>query len=167
MTWLEPLVPPTMVVKKKNRILWNEEKEKRLMELYVYSSSDHSWGCARRLLEEWTLAFPEYSTTASALMKRVRLIKSRPMTTQMSNSDSQATAEAEESSLPNSPAPKGLVAGESGPYITTFAVGSEGEPTGTPTARSTGRVRGSLHGFRPWSERVSGKSRPTLLPGIY
>ncbi len=103
------------------------------MELYVYSSSDPSQGCAHRLLEEWTLAFPEYSTTANALMKRVRLIKSRPMMTQMSNSDSQATAEAEESSFPNSPAPKGLAAGEGSPYITTSAVGSEGEPTGTPT----------------------------------
>ena len=103
------------------------------MELYVYSSSDPSRGCARRLLEEWTLAFPEYSTTANALMKRVRLIKSRPMTTQTSNSDSQATAEADERSLPNSPAPQGLTAGEGGPYITGSAVGSEGEPTGTPT----------------------------------
>ena len=88
---LEPPLPLTTVVQKKSRILWNEEKEKRLMELYVYSSSDPSRGCARRLLEEWTLAFPEYSTTANALMKRVRLIKSRPMTTQTSNSDSQAT----------------------------------------------------------------------------
>ena len=132
-TRLEPLVPLTTVVKKKSRILWNEEKEKRLMELYVYSSSDPFRGCARRLLEEWTLAFPEYSTTANALMKRVRLIKSRPMTTQTSNSDLQATAEAEESSLPNSPAPQGLAAGEGGPDITTSAVGSEGEPTGTPT----------------------------------
>ena len=132
-TRLEPLVPLTTVAKKKSRILWNEEKEKRLMELYVYSSSDPSQGCAHRLLEEWTLAFPEYSTTANALMKRVRLIKSRPMTTQTSNSDSQATAEADESSLPNSPAPQGLAAGEGGPYITGSAVGSEGEPTGTPT----------------------------------
>ena len=131
-TRLELPVPPTMVVKK-SRILWNEEKEKRLMKLYVYSSSDPSRGCARRLLEEWTLAFPEYSTTANALMKRVRLIKSCPMMTQTSNSDSQATAEAEDSSLPNFPAPKGLAAGEGGPYITTSAVGSEGEPTGTPT----------------------------------
>ena len=133
MTRLELPVPPTTVVKKKSRILWNEEKEKRLMELYVYSSSDPSWGCARRLLEKWTLAFPEYSTTENALMKRVRLIKSRPLTTQTSSSDSQATAEAEESSLPNSPAPKGLATGEGGLYITTSAVGSEGEPTETPT----------------------------------
>ena len=66
-------------------------------------------------------------------MKRVRLIKSHPMMTQTSNSDSQATAEAEENSLPNSPAPQGLAAGEVGPYTTTSAVGSEGEPIGTPT----------------------------------
>ncbi len=103
------------------------------MELYVHSSNDPSRGCACRLLEEWTLAFPEYSTTSNALMKRVRLIKSRPKTTQVSNSDSQATAEVEESSLPNSPAQRGLVAGEGGPYITTTAVGTEGEPTGAPT----------------------------------
>ena len=88
-TWLELPVSLTTVVKK-SRVPWNEE-EKRLMELYVHSSSDSSWGCARRLLEEWTLAFPEYSTTANALMKRVRLIKSRPKTAQASNS--QATAE--------------------------------------------------------------------------
>ena len=97
MTRLEPQVPPTMAVK--SRIHWNEEKEKRLMELYVHSSNDPSWGCARRLLEEWAVAFPEYSTTSNALMKRVRLIKSRPKTTQVSNSDLQATAEVEESSL--------------------------------------------------------------------
>jgi len=117
----------------KSRIHWNEEKEKRLVELYVLSSNDLSWGCARRLLEEWALAFPEYSTTSNALMKRVRLIKSRPKTTQVSNSDLQATAEVEDSSLPNSPAQRGLAAGEGGPYITTSAVRSEGEPTGTPT----------------------------------
>ena len=69
MTRLEPPVPPTTVVKKKSRILWNEEKEKRLMELYVYSSSDPSRGCARRLLEEWTLAFPEYSTITNNMVK--------------------------------------------------------------------------------------------------
>ena len=132
MTQLEPPVPPTTVAKKESRILWNEE-EKRLVELYVYSSSAPSRGCACRLLEEWTLAFPAYSTTANALMKKVRLITSRPMTTQTSNSDSQATAEAEESSLPNSPAPQGLTAGEGGPHIIASAVGSEGEPTGTPT----------------------------------
>ena len=55
------------------------------------------------------------------------------MMTQMSNSDLQATAEAEETSFPSSPAPKGLAAREGSPYITTSAVGSEGEPTGTPT----------------------------------
>ena len=99
------------------------------MELYVHSSSDSSWGCVRRLLEEWTLAFPEYSTTANVLMKRVKLIKSHPKTAQASNS--QATAEGEGSSLPNSPATRGLVAEESGPNITTSAVGSEGELTGT------------------------------------
>ena len=133
MTRLEPQVPPTTAVKKKSRILWNEEKEKRLMEFYVHNSNDQSRGCAHRLLGEWTLAFPEYPTTSNALMKRVRLIRSRPKTTQVSNSDSQATAVVEESSLPNSPAQRGLAAGEGGPYITTTAVGSEGEPTGTPT----------------------------------
>ena len=66
-------------------------------------------------------------------MKRVRLIKSRPKTTQVSNSDLQATAEVEESYLPNSPAQRGLAAGEGGPYITTTAVGSEGDLTGSPT----------------------------------
>jgi len=114
-TRLELAVPLTTAVKKKCRILWNEEKEKWLMELYVHSRNDPSWGCARRLLEEWTLAIPEYSTTSNALMKRVRLIKSRPMTTQVSNSDSQATAEVEVSSLPNSPAQRGLAAREGGP----------------------------------------------------
>ena len=88
-TRLEPQVPPTTAVKKKSRILWNEEKEKRLMEFYVHSSNDPSRGCARRLLGEWTLAFPEYPTTSNALMKRMRLIKSRPKTTQVSNSDLQ------------------------------------------------------------------------------
>ena len=72
-----------------------------LMELYKHSSIDPSLGCARRLLELWTLNFPEYSTTSNALMKRVRLIKSRPLMAQMSSSGSEATAEVEESSLPN------------------------------------------------------------------
>jgi len=63
------------------------------MELYVRSSSDLSWGCACRLYDEWTLVYPEYSTTSNTLMK----------TAQASSSDSQATAEFEESSLPNSP----------------------------------------------------------------
>ena len=102
-TRLELLIPLTTAVKKKSRVLWNEEKEKQLMELYVCSSSDPSRGCAHRLLEEWTVAFAEYSTTANALMKRVRLIKSRPKMAQASNS--QATAEVEERSLRNSPAP--------------------------------------------------------------
>ena len=97
----------------------------------MHSSSDSSRGCARRLIEEWTLAFPDYSTTANALMKRVKLIKSHPKTAQASNS--QATAEVEGSCLPNSPATRGLAAEESGPNITTSAVGSEGELTGTPT----------------------------------
>ena len=130
-TRLELPIPPTTAVKKKSRVLWNKEKEKQLMELYVCSSSDPSWCCVRRILEEWTLAFPEYSTTANALMKRVRLIKSRPKTAQASNS--QATVEVEESSLPNSPAPRELAAEEGGPNLTTSAVGSKGEPTGTPT----------------------------------
>ena len=81
-TQLEPPVLPDTPVKKKSRILWNEAKEKQLMELYKHSSSDPSRGCARRLLELWTLNFPEYSTTSNALMKRVRLIRSRPVTTQ-------------------------------------------------------------------------------------
>ena len=59
-----------MAVKKKSRILWNEEKEKRLMELYVHSSNDQSRGCARRLLEEWTLAIPEHSTTSNILIPK-------------------------------------------------------------------------------------------------
>ena len=102
-TWLEPPVLPGTPVKKKSRILSNEAKEKRLMELYEHSSSDPSRGCTRRLLELWTLNFPEYSTTSNALMKRVRLIKSRPVTMQTSSSGSEATAEVEESSLPNPP----------------------------------------------------------------
>ena len=85
------------------------------MELYVHSSVDLSWGCACRLYDEWTLAYPEYSTTSNAVMK----------TAQASNSDSQATAEVEESSLPNCPVPQGLAAEEGGPNITTPAVGSE------------------------------------------
>ncbi len=72
------------------------------------------------------------------------------MMTQVFNSDSQATAEVEESSLPNSPAPKGLEAGEGGPYITISAMGSEGEPTGTPT------------GPQGKSEEVSMDSDPDL-----
>ena len=133
LTRLEPSVLPGTAVKKKSRILWNKEKEKRLMELYERSNSDPSRGCARRLLEAWTLTYPEYSTTSNALMKRVRLIKSRPETAQSSNSDSQATAEVEESSLPNSPVPRGSrEAGEGGPNITTSAVGTDGDPVGVP-----------------------------------
>ena len=94
---------------KKSRILWNEAKEKQFMELYEHSSSDPSRGCARRLLELWTLNFPEYSTTSNALMKRVRLIKSRPVTAQTSSSGSEATAEIEESSLLNPPVPRGTI----------------------------------------------------------
>ena len=70
------------------------------MELYKHSSSDPFWGCVRRLLELWTLNFLEYSTTSNARMKRVRLIKSRPVTTQTSSSGSEATAEVEESRTP-------------------------------------------------------------------
>ena len=98
LTQLEPLVLPGMAVKK-SRILWNEEKVKRFMELYEWSNRDASRGCARRLLEAWTLTYPEYSTTSNALMKRVRLIKSRPAMAQTSNSDSQAAAEVEETDL--------------------------------------------------------------------
>ena len=78
LTQLEPSVLPGMAVKKKSRILWNEEEDKWLMELYERSNCDPSWDCVRRLLEAWTLTCPEYSTTSNALMKRVRLIKSRP-----------------------------------------------------------------------------------------
>ena len=131
LTRLEPSVLPGTAVKKKSRILWNEEKEKRLMELYERSNADPSRGCARRLLEAWTLTYPEYSTTSNALMKRVRLIKSRPVTTQMPNSDSLATAEVEESSLPNPPVPRGPEAGGSGPNITTSAVGATRDPVGS------------------------------------
>ena len=81
------------------------------MEHYVRSSSDPSQDCVLTLLEMGTLAFPEYSNTANALMKRARLTKA-------SNSDSQTTAEVEESSLRNSVAPKGVAAGEGGPNIT-------------------------------------------------
>ena len=159
-TQLEPQVPPTMAVKKKSRILWNEEKEKRLMELYVHSSNDPSRGCARRLLEEWSLPRVLHHIKCSN-EERVRLIKSRPKTTQVSNSDPQATAEVEESSLPNSPAQRGLEAREGDPYITTTAV----VRTNRSSNRTSGRVRGGLHGFWP-SGRVSEKSRPSLPPAI-
>ena len=132
---LEPPVLPGTPVKKKSRILWNEAKEKWLMELYKHSSSDPSWGCARRLLKLWTLNFPEYSTTSNALMKRVRLIKSRPVKAQTSSSGLEATAEVEDSSLPNPPVPRGTIepGGES-PNITTSAVGNDGDPSGEKPA---------------------------------
>ena len=98
-----PLILPGTAVKKKSRILWNEEKEKWLMELYKWSNRDSSQGCARRLFEARTLTYPECSTTLNALMKWVSLIKSCPATAQTSNSDLHATADVEESSLPNSP----------------------------------------------------------------
>ena len=60
-------------------------------------------------------------------MKKVRLIKSQPATAQTSNSDLQAAADVEESSLPNSPVPRGnFETGEGGSNITTSAVGTEG-----------------------------------------
>ena len=89
----------------------------------------------------WTLTYPEYSTTSNGLMKRVRLIKSRPTTAQMSNSDSQAAADVEVSSLPNSPVPRGNLfeSREGGSNITTSAVGTEGPevpPQGEPEEES-------------------------------
>ena len=74
---LEPLVLPGTAARKKSRILWNTEKEKRLIRLYEFSSVDSSRGCAMGLLGLWTLNYPEYPTTSDALlMKRMRLIKS-------------------------------------------------------------------------------------------
>ena len=105
----------------------------------------------------------DVSTTSNDLMKRVRLIKSRPMMTQASNSDSQATAEVE---FYSSPAPQELAAGEGGPNITTPAVGSEGELTGIPTEPQACRIRRILHGLRLWFGRTSEKGWPTLLPAI-
>ena len=93
------------------------------------SGSWSSTGCAKRRLELWTLNFPEYSTTSNALMKRVRLIKSRLVMVQTSSSGSEATAEVEESSLPNPPVPRGTIeTGGESPNITTSAVGSAGDP---------------------------------------
>ena len=84
--------------------------------------------CVWRLLELWTLSFPEYSTTSDALMKRVRLNKSRPVTMQTSSSGLDATAEVEKSSLLNSPVPRGAIETEGGsPNITTSAVGTAGD----------------------------------------
>ena len=101
-----------------------------------WSSTDtaavtHPRAVRGRLLELWTLNFPEYSITSNALMKRVRLIKSRPVTAQTSSSGSEATAEVEESSLPNPSVPRGTIeiGGES-PNITTSAVGKAGDPPG-------------------------------------
>ena len=100
------------------------------MRLYEFSSGDSSQGCARRLLGLWTLNYPEYPTTSNALMKRLRLIKSRPETAQPPTSGSQASPECEESSLPNSPAPRGT--GVEGPAITPPREGIAGDPTGIP-----------------------------------
>ena len=61
LTRLEPSVLPGMAAK--SRILWNAEKEKRLMRLYEFSSADSSRGCARGLLGLWTLNYPEYPST--------------------------------------------------------------------------------------------------------
>ena len=79
-------------------------------------------------------------------LRRVRLIKSRPTTAQMSNSDSQAAADVEESSLPNSPVPRGnfFESGEAGSNITTSAVGTEG-----PEVPPQGELEKESRDFNP------------------
>ena len=63
----------------------------------------------------------------------MRLIKSRPGMAQTSNSDSQTTADVEETSLPISLVLWGTIeTREGGPNIKIFAVGTDGDPAGVP-----------------------------------
>ena len=114
---------------RKSRITWTSAKDQHLMELYRLSSADLSLGVAKRLLQNWRSHYPEYPTTANALMKRVRTLKKHE-TVQVPMAGSIAVTEGEESSLPTISVPGDMENG--GPNITSSDVSDTGMPRGDP-----------------------------------
>jgi hypothetical protein len=99
------------------------------MELYRLSSADPSLGVAKRLLQNWRSHYPEYPTTANALMKRVRTLKKQE-TAQVPMAGSVAATEGEESSLPTISVPGDME--RDGPNITSSDVSDTGMPREDP-----------------------------------
>ena len=114
---------------RKSRITWTSAKDQYLMELYRLSSADSSLGVAKRLLRNWRSHYPEYPTTANALMKRVRTLKKHE-TVQVPMAGSVAATEGEESSLPTISVPGDME--RDGPNITSSDVSDTGMPREDP-----------------------------------
>ena len=108
------------------------------MGLYQLSSVDPSLGVAKRLLQNWRSHYPEYPTTANALMKRVRTLKKHE-TAQVPMAGSVAATEREESSLPTISVPGDME--KDGPNITSSDISDTGMPREDPGSTKWRGVR--------------------------